>query len=328
MPLAPHGRCRARIRTLAAAALGIAIGAAPRRCLADDQQAFELAKNPFDGGQYAEAHARLATLLDPTLPTCDAVPGASGRCRVVDPELIERARALDAASLLALKRDAEADAQIARIFRANPQYAPNPAMFPQEVIDRFSVVRGGLRAELEALAQQKAREELAKRVAAQKAREADERWIAELQRLAGEERVVEPNSRWVAMVPFGVGQYQNGDIRLGVVFTVGEALLGGSALISVAVYNKLASTDLTQHPNNMRVDVPKLNQQIITAATVNQICFAGWAALSAAGVVQAQVAFVPERVTFRKRPVPPRPTVTPVAAPLPGGAVLGLTGTF
>src|SRR5262249_35979026 len=107
--------------------------------------------------------------------------------------------------LLALKHDAEADAQIARIFRQNPQYAPNPAMFPQEVIDRFSVVRGGLRAELEALMQQKAREELAKRVAAQKAREADEKWIAELQRLAGEERRVEPNSRWIAMVPLGVG---------------------------------------------------------------------------------------------------------------------------
>jgi hypothetical protein len=314
---------------VAAAALGIAATAVPRRCLADDQQAFELAKNPFDGGQYAEAHARLATLLDQSLPTCDGVPSASGRCRIVDPDLIERARALDAASLLALKRDAEADAQIARIFRANPQYAPNPAMFPQEVIDRFSVVRGGLRAELEALAQQKAREELAKRVAAQKAREADEKWIAELQRLSGEERWVEPNSRWIAMVPFGGGQYQNGDVRLGVVFTVGEALLGGGALISLAVYNKLAKTDVTQRTaNNQPVDFPKLNQQIMTAATVNQVCFVAWAALTAAGVVQAQVAFVPERVTFHKRPVPPRPTVTPVAAPLPGGAILGLTGNF
>src|SRR5689334_6689416 len=86
-PRAKRGRRGVRIRVLlAAAALGVATTALPRRCLADDQQAFELAKNPFDGGQYAEAHARLATLLDQSLPTCDAVPGASGRCRIVDPD--------------------------------------------------------------------------------------------------------------------------------------------------------------------------------------------------------------------------------------------------
>ena len=145
--------------------VGLAVLTVAPRCFADDQQAFELAKNPFDAGQFAEAHARLSALLDPELPACDPSTSATGRCRIADPDLVERARALDAASLLALKRDAEADAQIAKILRHNPLYAPNPAMFPQEVIDRFTNLTAGLRPELEDIARQKARDELGRRVA-------------------------------------------------------------------------------------------------------------------------------------------------------------------
>jgi hypothetical protein len=186
-------------------------------------------------------------------------------------------------------------------------------------------VRGKLRGELEAIAQQKAREELAKRVAAQKAREAEEKWIAELEKQAAEEKHVQPNSRWIAMVPFGVGQFQNGNVPLGAVFAVSEALLGTASLVSIVIFNKLVSTDTSQLPSSA---YPQLNGQILTAARVNQVTFAGWAALTVAGIVQAQVAFVPERTTTQKRPVPPRPKLTPVAAPVPGGAVLGISGTF
>jgi hypothetical protein len=299
---------------------GLAVLALTAPARADDLQALELAKNPFDAGQFAEAHARLSALLDPALPPCDGA-GAEGRCRLVDPELIERARALDAASLIALKRVPEADALIGKILRANTQYAPNAALFPQEVIDRFTVVRGALRPELEAIERQKAREEFDKRVAAQKAREAEEKWIAELQKLAGQETRVEYNARWLAMVPFGVGQFQNGDVRLGIAFATGEVLLGGAALVAVAIVNKLASGISAE---NFQV----LNPRIRTAATVNQVTFAAWAALTAAGVIQAQIAFVPSRVTTQTRPVPPRPKLAPVAAPLPGGGFVGLTGTF
>ena len=201
-------------------------------------------------------------------------------------------------------------------------------MFPQEVIDRFTTVHGALRPELEAIAQSKARDELAKRVAAQKLHDAEEKWIAELQRLAGEERRVELNSRLIAMVPLGVGQFQNGDIRLGIAFAAGEALLGGTSLVTVAIVNKLASI----HVSSGLVDTTKLNAKIRAAVIVNQITFATWGVLTVAGVIQAQVGFVPERTTLQKRLVPPRPTLAPMpipfAAPVPGGAVVGLTGAF
>jgi hypothetical protein len=303
--------------------LGLSTLALAGAARADEQQAFELAKNPFDAGQFAEAHLRLSALLDPALPLCEAQ--SSGRCRVADADLVERARALDAASLLALKREAEADALIAKILRQNPQYVPNAALFPQEVVDRFTVVRGQLRPELEAIAQQRAREELTRRMAGQKQRDAEEKWISELERLAGQETRVVPNSRWIAMVPFGVGQFQNGDTRLGVVFAAGEVILGAAALVTVAIVNKLA-VDLFDP--TLSIDKNATNARIRTVTVVNQITFAAWAAVTVAGIVQAQVGFVPEHSTTQARPVPPRPKVGPLAAPVPGGAVFGLAGTF
>jgi hypothetical protein len=247
----------------------------------------------------------------------------------VDPDLVERARALDAASLLALKEEPEADAQIARILRQNPQYAPSPAMFPQEVIDRFTMVRGKLRAELEAIVKEREREELQKRKDAQKARDADAKWIADLMKLAAEQQVVEKNSRWIALVPFGVGQFQNESVGLGAVFAVGEALLGGASLAMVPVVNAIASTNINAKSSaNATVNTEALNNNIHIATIVNRVTFVGWAALTLAGVIQAEVAFVPERVTIKKRTIPPRPTLAPIAAPLPGGALLGVSGTF
>jgi hypothetical protein len=308
--------------------LALAVLTCARPCRADDAQAFELAKNPFDAGQYAEAHTRLAALLDPALPPCEGVTTV-GHCRIADPDLIDRARTLDAASLLALKREADADAQIARILRQNPQYAPSPAMFPQEVIDRFTMVRGRLRVELEAILAQREREEQQKRRDAQKARDADEKWIADLVKLASEQQVVEKNSRWIALVPFGVGQFQNESVGLGVAFAVGEALFGGASLATVAIVNGFASTNINaKSTQGATVNIDAVNNNIRVATTVNRIAFTGWAALTLAGVIQAQAAFVPERTTMKKRAIPPRPTLAPVASPVPGGAIVGVSGTF
>ena len=296
---------------------------------ADDAQAFELAKNPFDTGQYAEAHARLSTLLDSDLPPCEAGPSPAGRCHLGSPELIERARALDAASLLALKHDAEADALIGNILRQNPSYTPSPAMFPQEVIDRFTMVRGTIAAELRGILQQREREAEQQRLVAQHARDAEQKWISDLERLAARERTVEPNSRWIAMVPLGIGQFQNGDIRLGIFFAAGEAALGGASLVAVAIVNSLASTNISlRSPTNQTVNVTALQANINTATLVNQVTFTAWGALTVAGVIQAQVAFVPEKVTFHDRPIPPRPKLLPTVTPVAGGAIVGLVGTF
>jgi hypothetical protein len=319
---------RPLVRLLAAASIGVCAIAVALPCRANEQQAFELAKSRFDTGDYKEAHGRLASLLNPSLPPCDkGVAGAPDDCRLTDTDLIERARALDAAALLALKREAEADARIEAILRQNPTYTPNPALFPQEVLDRFILVRTRIQPELAKQIEKRDQEERARRIAQQKLHEAEQRWIDEIQKMAGEERVIERHSRLIALLPFGLGQFQNGDTALGVVFAVSEALLGAGSLVSYGVFFNYATTNPYQRGPEGEALVPgEPERSIQIAATVNRVLFSAWAGVSAIGIVQAQIAFVPEKVTPRKRTVPPRPKAT--ISVLPGGVGVGMKWSF
>ena len=308
---------------LAPALAGLAVLLGARVCRADDTQELELAKNRFNAGQYEEAHQQFARLLTPTLPGCDK--GPSTACRLTDADLIERTRVLDAASLIALKRPALADAQIETVLRQNPAYAPSPALFPQEVVDRFTEVRGRLREELDKLAEQQAHEALKRRLADQQATDTQEKWIADLQRLAGQERRIEVNSRWIAMIPFGAGQYQNGDTRLGALFTASQLALGASLITSGVLAQNYAGFDRSRCNEQCYVQVASA---FTTATLVNRVSFGALLGVAVVGIVQAQIAFVPERVTSVPRALPPRPKIAPTFSMDPRNVGVGLVGTF
>ena len=323
-------------RLLAAAAAALAF-ATPTLAAADDLQLFELAKTRFDAGQYEEAAARFAAMLDPQNPPCGPGPSDPARpCRLTDPALIERARALRGAALIAQGRVTEADMVIEQLLLANPAFAPNPAVFQPEVIDRFTAARARIREQIELAAKKKAAKERQVRLADARAREEERRWIAGLQRLAAEERVVERRSRWVAAVPFGVGQFYNDDPALGWVFLASQALAGATTVASAIVVAGYEGVDITPPPaapgeERATVDVEQLNERIQTATTINRVAFGAWIALTVAGIVHAQATFVPERITVRTRPVPPPPpslSVRPTVSAGPGSLGLGLTGRF
>lgn len=325
-------------RRLAAAAVGALalLFAGPAR--ADDMQQFELAKTRFDAGNYEEAVNRFAEMLDPANAPCErGATEAEGKpCRISDPVLVERARGLAVAALVALRRTGEADAYIEQILLDNPVYSPNPAVFQPEVIDRFTAVRARIRARIEEMTQQKAEAQRAERLRVERSREDERRWVAELRRLAGRERVVERNSRWTAMLPFGVGQFQNGDEGLGWFFLVSQAVAGGTSIVSALALSSYENVDVTPRPSTpgspaQAVDIDALNRRIGTAAAVNRVAFGAFATLVAAGIAHAQITFVPERVSFRTRRVPPPPpsfTVAPTISVLPGGLYAGLLGRF
>lgn len=320
-------------RILASALVTLAL-VAPRAARADDIQMFELAKTRFDTGHYEEAAKRFATLLDANAPPCGMGPSdPATTCRLTDVDLIERARAFSVVLLVALGRPAEADLMIEQILLANPAYVPNPATFQPEIIDRFIAMRARTRAQIEENVRNEAEKLRRKRLAAERFRQDELRWIGEIQRLASEERVVEHRSRWVAAMPFGVGQFYNGDTSLGWTLLISQAAAGVAAITSAFVVAGYEGVDVTSPPTasgEASVDIDQLNAQIQTATTVNRIAFGSWAALAIAGIVHAQATFVPERTSVRKRkaPLPPRPTLTPSVSAGPGSLGLGLSGTF
>jgi hypothetical protein len=203
-------------------------------------------------------------------------------------------------------------------------------LFPPQVIDRFLRVRQTMfdvikKAEDDRIKQA---QELA---AQQEARSKRERArVAALERLAEQETVSTPRSRWLALVPFGVGQFQNGDKPLGYVFLSSEVLLAATTLTALGVETHLvlatSQLDKPDPSNNTR------NQNWKTALEYSSYA---WLGVSLIGIIEAQISFQPEQRQIKKRPLPPalRPEtssfrIVPNAAPVQGGAVFGVSGRF
>ncbi len=274
----------------------------------------------YEAGKYGECADSLHLLLSSDSPH-----------PFRDPDIIESARLYHAACLIGSGQTQAADEPLRAAIRQNPQMKPpDSLLFPPQVIDRFLRVRETMfdvirKAEDERV---KHAQELA---AQQEARAKRERLrVASLERLAQEETEITPRSRWLALVPFGVGQFQNGDKQLGYVFLTSEVLLAATTLTALGVETHLvlatSQLDKPDPSNNTR------NQNWKTALEYSSYA---WLGVSLIGIIEAQLSFVPEQRTVRKRPLPPelRPEtsqvrVLPNAAPVQGGAVFGLSGTF
>ncbi len=137
-------------------------------------------------------------------------------------------------------------------------------------------------------------------------------------------RVVERHSRWLALFPFGVGQFQNRQVPLGISLLTGESLLAAGSAIGFALglYNESLGYDALQKRTGT---APQYAERAQEAAIVGNIFAAGFAAVVLGGIVQAQIAFVPEQVHI-ERHIPPLPQVS--IAPLIRLDAIGITGTF
>ena len=291
--------------------LAVGLAAAPAR--ADDATELERAKSSYDAGRYAEGVERFRDLLSPTAPNT-----------LRDPTAIERARAYYAACLIALGRTEEADAEIEKIIRNNPTYSPDPVAFPSKVVDRFIEIKSRLKGEIEAAFRARAAAEAAAKA---KIERQQREYIETLQQLARTETVVTKNSRWVAMVPFGAGQFQNGQETLGYTFLIAESLLGVASVTTNIIHQSLIA-DYASEPAGS-VDHPSFMSKLDTAYKVNVYTTGALALVALSGILHAQLTFVPEFRETRVRPLPPPPpTLMPKVGGGPSGFFLGLSGRF
>lgn len=321
-------------RCAASGLLSLAIAFSCRDARADDSQQFELLKGLFYAGQYEDVVKRAVLLLDTSNPACATVEGAPTvpqTCHLADGVLIERSREMQVVALVALKRQGDADVIMEKMLRQNPAYSPEPGALPATVVERLREIKARLQKELEDEARRKADEQRNKILQQQKSSEEERRWIAQLSALASKETVIEKRSRLVAFLPFGVGQLHNGDTGLGMLFLASQAAAAGSAIVFGTLHAFYASVDPnTKDANGSPVDRPALAERVRVTALGNQISFATWGALAVAGIVQANVAFVPEVRTTRDRPIPkrPQPAVVPTVVASGDGVSVGLVGSF
>jgi hypothetical protein len=303
------------IATLAGALLLVA-----KAARADDQAELEKARNAYVARQFDEAEHRLLAILDPDRGTHD-------------PTMLTQARMYWGAVMFAKGNVGGASAVFEKLILDDPTYEPDPISFPTKVVEVFIDTRAQLRERLEKEALERARKEAERRAREAEAKRREALRLAMLERMAGEEKVTEVHSRWLALVPFGAGQFQNADRTLGWVFLSAESALVLGSLVTLPIY----LTDLQYRTEaHSQGDDFRANEYIDranTVRTVNLIMVGALGVTAVAGVVQAQLNFVPTIVRVRPRPVPEVGAVgwlTPVLAPTAEGrgAVVGLGGRF
>jgi hypothetical protein len=302
----------------------ISLVAWPTEARADPQQQLDLATSRFNNGRYQEAADILGALLD-----IKADPdSAEGKKRL---EIYLAARPIHAACLIALDRAAESDAVILEQYRADPFYELPPGQFPLPVSDRFIEVAARNRDKIEAWRRDVIKgkqDEAAQKAALDRAR--TER-LAALEKLAAEERFVTTRSRWLALVPFGLGQFQNDDTGLGVFFAASETVAVATSVVSFLIAEDVKDTrcPATDPETGLPIDCDALRDRFDAARVVNWVSFGSAVALVITGVIEAQITFVDERVEIRKRPIPPPVEIKPKAAMSPeGDFYLGIEGRF
>jgi hypothetical protein len=185
-----------------------------------------LAQRDFEYGDYAKVSQRLSSLVE------------VGRFQ--SPELRARAYALLGESLLLQSppREAEAHRGFLELLFLDPDYELDPFFVPPRVIEFFEREKKELEPQIAPLRAQRRAEKEARRKAleeeAARRREEEAKRRMEAMR-PNVERTVVQHEYWVSLLPFGLGQLQNGDRALGYTLATMEIIFGaasaGSALL-------------------------------------------------------------------------------------------------
>ncbi len=216
-----------------------------------------------------------------------------------NPLLVLESRKYLAIAYLFLSRQEDAERQFRLLLEQDPTYRIDP-LLPLAVRQTFAAVRDRLeeerRAEQERLRQE---EEARRQREIERLRRVQEREMR-LRDLASTETVEVENSRWTAAIPFGVGQFQNGDDDLGLILLLTEGALAagslGTFIAHEVVRSEVEATD-TRDP-----DAPLVGRALRIANWISTGLFAATAVI---GVLDAQLRFVPFRREIRERELPP-----------------------
>jgi tetratricopeptide (TPR) repeat protein len=274
---------------------------------ADELSDFESARRNYDKQNYAKAAKGLESLVG------GVVPRATNT--VVR---LEARKYLGATYLFQGKKEA-ARAQFRSLLEEDPDYDIDPVAFPEAVVQTFQEVKKEVSAEvarkdaLEAARRQRERTNEIGQLARQQQR------IQALEELVATETVEKVNSRWIAALPFGVGQFQNGDRELGIMFAVTESAFLVASIATFIGHNSLRD----ENPAPEQIERAQRVEKALRIG--NWVSVGALVSFAVAGVIEAEVRFKPVIRSTRERELP-RDAEIPQATGLRIRLELGLTG--
>jgi len=274
---------------------------------ADELSDFESARRNYDKQNYAKAARGLESLVGGAVP------------RATNPVVRLEARKYLGATYLFLGKDKRAREQFRSLLEEDPDYDIDPVAFPEAVVQTFQEVKKKVSAQrarkdaLEAARRQRERSDEVEELVRQQQR------IQTLEELASVETVEKVNSRWIAAIPFGAGQFQNEDRGLGIMFAVTESAFVAASIATFIGHNSLRD----ENPAPSEIERARRVERALRIG--NWVSVGAFLSFAIAGVVEAEVRFKPVIRTTRKRELPAdieRPQTTGPQIRLE----LGLTG--
>lgn len=213
------------------------------------------ARNEYAYGSYEDAAKRLRELLYPMRLSTDT-------------QVIE-ARKYLALSYYLLGKTAEIEEEFAKLLYLDPDYELDPFSIAPPVIELFENVRQKLRPELDAIRQRKSDTQM------------------EEPGRPGHRRIVKfhtvEHSELATLLPFGVGQFQNGALGWGIFFAAAETVL---LAVNIGSYLYASRVVGDRYPSSER--------RLVQALTVAQYAsIALFTVTWSVGVLHARVNFSP-----------------------------------
>jgi hypothetical protein len=303
-----HAAARSAALVVVAAFACLALSPAAAR--ADEFDQFINAKNAYEAGEYATAITRFEDLL------------ASG---VKNPALLLECHKLVGISCLFAGDRTRAEAHFYELLTVSPTYQLDPMLYPMEVVDVFTEVKRKNNERIEALAKAQAAEDESRRAAEIKRRAAE---TERLKQTVFVERTRTERSLFVAFLPLGVGQFQNGDRVKGALFLSGELLLGAGALTTFILHESLRPR--STQPLDTVSERDSYEKAEAGYRIANQACLVALGVVAVSGVIESVYGFRRESVTWGdvdEKDVPQklRPKRTSAAvAPYAGEGAAGL----
>lgn len=280
----------------------------------------EKARAAYLGRNYAEAETRLLALTDDKTGFRERL-------------LLSQARMYLGATLLAEGKNEAAQEAFERLILEDSSFEPDPLSFPSNVINTFIDIRATLQDRLRQAAANAAKLAAERKARAEAERARQEAWLRDVKSMAEQEKITVKNQRIVAFLPFGAGQFQNRQPLLGWMFLSTEAALVVATGITVpmrAYAAERANQEVSNGDINHTATAYKNREENIRIANLG-LCGA-LAVVAVAGIVHANLSFVPEFEETKRRPLPSLAKVSPTVLPLtkedgsPAGAMLGVKG--
>jgi hypothetical protein len=276
---------RARLRSATVGALCVVvICSLPRVAAANELDEFQQALRAYENQDYALASSLFEALV------------GGDQARVQNRALRLESRKYLAASYLFVGRPAEAAEQFGKLLSEDSSYQLDPLSFPEDVQKSFADAREKHERERAVIELEKKRAEKEENKKKISETETDRRKMARLITIAQTERVEKRNSRWIGLVPFGAGQFQNGDSAWGTFFAISEGLTGAASIVCYFFHESLRG----QNPQ----DLSEARFAEGAFRYTNQVSLVLLATLVVAGIVDAQLRYKPLESETRIRPLP------------------------